>query len=173
MALMNVVRFESTNYDLNGFWSPVSSSIDWCERNYVISWYIAEYWNALSSFIILLTALAGVLQVQRRHLEFRFGLFHGSIILVGLGSVAFHGTLNYFGQMGDELPMIWTMLIWWYIMFQMEDNLLNTWSFTPIILFIYGGLFSIVHYTFAFTVVFQLHSALLIGIGFFHVFRYS
>jgi len=166
----NLIRFEKQEHDLDGFWAPVSSSIDWCERNYVVSWYIAEFWNSLSSFVIILFAIWGIMQVSERNLELRFWLFHGSIIFVGLGSICFHGTLTYFGQLGDELPMIWTMLIWWYILINMENNGNKLVGF---ILTVYGFIFSVVHCFQAFTTVFQVHSVLLILFGLFYVIRYS
>jgi len=171
---MIIKRFEEIlAKEIVGFWSPVSSSIDWCERNYVITWYIAEFWNSLSSFIIFATAVAGVLQAMKRKLELRFLLFHGSIIFVGLGSVAFHGSLTYFGQLGDELPMVWTMLIWWYILFKLENTNKNDSKLIPYSLAIYGAIFSIIHCFFAFTVFFQVHSTLLIAVGFLYIFKFS
>jgi len=171
---MIVKRFEENSlHDLVGFWSPVSSSIDWCERNYVISWYIAEFWNSMSSFIIFATAVAGILQAIKRKPELRFILFHGSIIFVGLGSVAFHGSLTYMGQLGDELPMVWTMLIWWYILFKMENTDENDSNLIPYFLMLYGAIFSVIHCLFAFTVFFQVHSTVLIVGGFLYVFKYS
>lgn len=32
----------SPAFDKVGYWSPNTSSIDWCENNYNISYYIAE-----------------------------------------------------------------------------------------------------------------------------------
>lgn len=33
----------SPAFDKVGYWSPNTSSIDWCENNYTMSYYIAEY----------------------------------------------------------------------------------------------------------------------------------
>lgn len=29
--------------DAEGYWGPPTSTLDWCEENYVSSYYIAEY----------------------------------------------------------------------------------------------------------------------------------
>ena len=32
-----------------GFWGKPTSLIDWCEENYVVTTYIAEFWNTIRS----------------------------------------------------------------------------------------------------------------------------
>ncbi|KAI8393790.1 uncharacterized protein BYT42DRAFT_18851 [Radiomyces spectabilis] len=31
-----------------GYWGPITSSVDWCEKNYTHWYYVAEWWNTLS-----------------------------------------------------------------------------------------------------------------------------
>ncbi|KAF9216724.1 Alkaline ceramidase 3 [Podila verticillata] len=90
-----------------GFWGPPTAS-DWCENNYDVTHYIAEFFNSLSSFSMILVGLAGVYL----HFKFekRFLLTFGSIVVVGIGSIAFHGTLLYPLQMLDEVPMVYSVL---------------------------------------------------------------
>ena len=91
-----------------GYWGPPTSSINWCERDYTHTPYIAEFYNTLSNLpIIVLSAWAYVrstrgpttqpIQVQHCYLY---------LLVVFVGSFAFHATLTYAGQIADEFPMI-------------------------------------------------------------------
>lgn len=86
---------------------PYSATIDWCEVNYEFSSYVAEFWNTLSSFLFCvfgLYSLYVVFKVKGERVEVLSALL---LVVVGLGSAAFHGTLRYTAQIMDEVPMIW------------------------------------------------------------------
>jgi len=153
-------RFEPTGNDLDGFWQ-VSSSIDWCERNYVVSWYIAEFWNSISSLIIVLCGVIDLMFAINMKAELRFKLYAFSVILVGWGTIAFHASLTYVGQIGDELPMVWCMMISWYILLTMEKKQNYSGNTLAKVLAIYCFVFSLVHTIGAFTVLFQIHFVVL------------
>jgi hypothetical protein len=34
------------------YWGSIDANIDWCEKNYTVTPYVAELWNALSSLPI-------------------------------------------------------------------------------------------------------------------------
>jgi dihydroceramidase len=56
------------------FWGHPDSNIDWCEHNYEVTPYVAEFWNAVSSVPILLLGVYGF-AMQPIHLgdrRFRF-----------------------------------------------------------------------------------------------------
>eukprot|EP00996_Jenningsia_fusiforme_P002783 NODE_3600_length_948_cov_15.323693_g3309_i0.p1 GENE.NODE_3600_length_948_cov_15.323693_g3309_i0~~NODE_3600_length_948_cov_15.323693_g3309_i0.p1 ORF type:complete len:249 (+),score=39.44 NODE_3600_length_948_cov_15.323693_g3309_i0:92-838(+) len=90
-----------------GYWGPVTSNVDWCEHNYVYTPYVAEFWNTLSSFPISFIALYGLIwSIYYKH-ELRVSLCFFFVIIVGLGSAAFHATLKSAAQALDELPMIY------------------------------------------------------------------
>ena len=74
-----------------GFWGPVSSSIDWCEHNYVISPYVAEFFNTLSNVGMIILGLLGMYFTWREGLETRYIATNTTLFLIGLGSAAFHG----------------------------------------------------------------------------------
>lgn len=93
-----------------GFWDGLAApaTVDWCEPNYAVSPYIAEFWNTTSSLWMTVLGLSGMLLLARRR---RFHGMFGGLALVGLGSAAFHGTLLRPAQALDELPMVFLSLL--------------------------------------------------------------
>ena len=45
-----------------GYWGDVDATIEWCERNYVVTPYVAEWWNTVTSLVVL---AGGTRVVQR------------------------------------------------------------------------------------------------------------
>lgn len=90
-----------------GYWGPPTSTLDWCEENYISTLYIAEFWNTISSgFMVLAPLLMVGVGVREGH-DRRFLLSFLAVAVVGIGSWLFHMTLLYSMQLMDELPMIW------------------------------------------------------------------
>ncbi|KAJ1719499.1 hypothetical protein LPJ53_005748 [Coemansia erecta] len=100
-------------HDTPGYWGDVTSSVDWCEKNYEWTPYIAEFFNSWSSLamVILGEACARMNPTGLR----AYTLLGRSITVVGVGSWLFHATLKYTMQMTDELPMLWALSIFCYI----------------------------------------------------------
>eukprot|EP00750_Incisomonas_marina_P022030 INCI4827.2.p1 GENE.INCI4827.2~~INCI4827.2.p1 ORF type:complete len:291 (-),score=14.41 INCI4827.2:374-1246(-) len=143
-----------------GFWGAVESSIDWCERNYAVSFYIAEYYNTISNVVLLGLGLWGVALCRKQHFENRFVAVYFGVAAIGLGSAMFHGCLSHVGQQGDETPMIWTILSWLYCLICMEPQYEEAhprwckflaYAFTGI-----GVAWAIIHYEFSFVLAFQM-----------------
>lgn len=103
------------------FWGIPTSSVDWCEKNYQVCHFIAEFWNTVTSSFIAIVGIVGLYLTIREKLERRFSFLYVLIILVGLGSVAFHGTLQLEHQLLDEVPMLWAMMGWVYIIYTMKS----------------------------------------------------
>ena len=59
--------------------------------------------------------------VHRGVLETRYHLAYLMIAIVGMGSVAFHGTLHRNCQMLDEVPMLWSAAITLFIILENES----------------------------------------------------
>jgi dihydroceramidase len=77
-----------------GYWGKPTSTVDWCEVNYEVTHYVAEFFNTFSSFAMVITGMMGVM-FHWRDLENRFLLGFLSVGIVGVGSAAFHGTLLF------------------------------------------------------------------------------
>ncbi len=93
--------------DAQGFWGRPTATIDWCEANYVVSYYVAEWWNTLSNVALLVLGVYGVRMCLREGMRDNVDLLllFGLIAVVGIGSAAFHGTLLKTSQQLDETPM--------------------------------------------------------------------
>jgi len=104
---MHKTVWNSREYVTEGFWGPISGSIDWCEANYQYSKYVAEMFNAVSNLTYIWLALFGVTMCQRERLPVKFALCYLGIAIVGVGSIMFHTTLRYDAQLLDELPMLY------------------------------------------------------------------
>ncbi|KAI8494558.1 Alkaline ceramidase 3, partial [Branchiostoma belcheri] len=124
--------------DYPGVWGKATATIDWCEENYVVTEYVAEFCKSLSFYrevfpkirarntisnlaMIIPPILAGIKAYQEK-LETRYVVSFFSILVVGVGSWCFHMTLLYEMQLFDELPMIWGSCIFVFDLFH---------SFTP------------------------------------------
>ena len=71
-----------------GLWGPITSSVDWCEKNYLYFSWVAEFWNSLSSFAMVGVGLAGM-WLNRGVLEARFMLAFFFVALLGLARFYF------------------------------------------------------------------------------------
>jgi len=91
---------------MEGYWGAVTSSIDWCEKNYAVSRYVAEFWNTVSCLPYLVVGFGAAYHAYHYKLPSRFIFANLLLVVVGLGSIAFHGTLQHHSQMWDEVPMV-------------------------------------------------------------------
>uniref|UniRef100_F6WLB3 Alkaline ceramidase n=1 Tax=Ornithorhynchus anatinus TaxID=9258 RepID=F6WLB3_ORNAN len=104
--------------DRAGYWGPTTSTLDWCEENYAVSFYIAEFWNTVSNLIMILPPLYGAVQTFNDGLEKRYLAAYLGVTVVGLGSWCFHMTLQYEMQLLDELPMIYSCCVFVYCLYE-------------------------------------------------------
>jgi len=96
------------------FWGEHTATVDWCETNYAVCRFIAEFWNTTSNLALILPALFGIAVFFKYPFEKRFLFAWLSLLTVGVGSWCFHMTLRYDMQLLDELPMIWGSCIFLY-----------------------------------------------------------
>ncbi|OMO88590.1 Ceramidase [Corchorus olitorius] len=142
---------------LSSFWGPVTST-EWCEKNYVYSSYIAEFFNTISNVPGILLALIGLINALRQRFEKRFSVLHISNMVLGIGSMLYHATLQRMQQQGDETPMVWELLLYFYILYSPDWHYRST---MPTFLFFYGAGFAVVHALFRFGIGFKVHYVIL------------
>ena len=82
-----------------------TSTVDWCEENYAVLSFVAEFWNTISSFALFYAGVKGYRDLSR----YKGSSIFFVLALVGLGSVAFHGILTVETQMLDEIPMVFIL----------------------------------------------------------------
>ena len=100
-----------------GYW-PHTANINFCEPDYEVTHYVAEFWNAASSIPMILTGVFGILLARQQKLGAEQALSYFGVGIVGCGSLAFHGTLMRTGQVLDEIPMLWGVLMLLYCAYQ-------------------------------------------------------
>jgi len=100
------------------FWGVPNSSINWCEYDYLYSPYVAEFWNSMSSLCMTIFGMVGryslidhvvgdpILADRSNNGLDRIWWTWVMLEIVGWGSVAFHGTLKWWSQALDEVPMV-------------------------------------------------------------------
>jgi dihydroceramidase len=85
----------------------ITSNMNWCEEDWVVSPYVAEWFNTLSSIPVAMFGLHGLIHVLRHGLGSLNASLHFLCLVIGIGSVWFHSQLSSTGQAADELPMLW------------------------------------------------------------------
>ncbi|KAL3575924.1 hypothetical protein D5086_021207 [Populus alba] len=79
---------------ISSFWGPVTSTTECCEKNYAYSSYIAEFHNTISNIPCVVLALVGLINALRQRFEKRFSVLHISNMILAIGSMIFHATLQ-------------------------------------------------------------------------------
>ncbi|GAB1310275.1 Alkaline ceramidase 3 [Madurella fahalii] len=83
-----------------GLWSPPTSAANFCEEDYAVTIYIAEFINALSSLAYSYLAFRFPGRA-RKHDSLSAALF-----FVGVTSTSYHATLRQGPQFSDDLSML-------------------------------------------------------------------
>ncbi|KAK6343467.1 Alkaline ceramidase 3 [Orbilia blumenaviensis] len=137
MTISSIFQPRPENPDV-GLWGLPTSSVNWCESDYTISFYIAEFFNSCSSLCMVSFGLLGQwslsylsknvnrsIRPRRPDPEIYDPLLENPLLvginriwltwfalqIVGWGSVAFHGSLQWWSQAFDEIPMVWTAIL--------------------------------------------------------------
>jgi hypothetical protein len=107
--------------DGKGHWGDKTANVNWCEADYAITIYVAEWWNTLSSFTMIFYGLFGLCK-HRKTVEPQYSLAFLVFMVVGFGSAGFHATLWRGMQLADELPMVWGNSVFIFILMTVEDQ---------------------------------------------------
>jgi len=103
--------------DAQGYWDK-TSSVNFCERDFEKSSYVAEFHNTWSSLVIIILPFLGLLY-SNPTAEWRFTLAYIVLMITGTGSMILHTTLSTVGQRLDEIPMLWMCVC---ILYCLLDN---------------------------------------------------
>ncbi|KAE9964299.1 hypothetical protein BLS_005878 [Venturia inaequalis] len=118
----------------DGYWSPITSTLNWCEearskpwaftkhrnnhsQDYYATPYVAEIVNTLTNSFFVYLGAKGIYNTLKEGHEKIFLTTFCGYLLVGTGSIFFHMTLKYPWQLVDELSMIYTTCIMFYATF--------------------------------------------------------
>ncbi|KAF1359431.1 alkaline phytoceramidase [Lizonia empirigonia] len=107
-------HFAGDPYALHGAWSPPTSTANFCEEDYAVSRYLAEYINSLTNLAYVYFALRYM--YQPKHVTLltpRVDFLSVSLLVLGVSSFLFHATLRHALQFADELSMLglaWSIL---------------------------------------------------------------
>ncbi|KAJ1999971.1 alkaline ceramidase ydc1, partial [Coemansia thaxteri] len=105
-----------------------TSTLDWCEENYVVSDYIAEFWNCLTNGMFVMMAALGIYNAVIHKQGKRIIACYVGLLFVGMGSACFHATLKYTTQLLDELPMLYLCAIGFYSLVEIEKTVKYGWK---------------------------------------------
>ena len=125
MPLLEIQRsFYDPSHD-HGYWSPSTSAANFCEEDYIVSHYVAEFMNTMSNVAYIYYALrpprifvahsvgAGRSVQNRMVLD----LPAIALMLVGVCSGLFHASMRAFPQWLDESSMYLLAASWMYVLF--------------------------------------------------------
>jgi dihydroceramidase len=156
------------------YWGNNTALIDFCEKNYDITIYIAEFFNTISNIVIILLALYGFKHSINNDFNYIFSIQYLSIVFVGIGSSLFHCTLRYTEQQLDEIPMMIGLFIWLYIIYKKEwIKYILLQKYLYIFLIKLCILYSILHIKYSFVTIFQITFALLVILSIYRIYKYN
>ncbi|XP_003745879.1 alkaline ceramidase 3 [Galendromus occidentalis] len=157
--------------DRLGYWGNQTSTLDWCEYNYEVSIYIAEFWNTLSNLFMIVPPLWAIYLGIRQQIGTRLLLCYLSLLVVGIGSWLFHMTLLYEMQLMDELPMVWGTLASSYTLYDIDADESKVNVKLALGLVLYGTIISVVYVTINIPEFHQAAYGLLVAVSFLYSFN--
>ncbi|KAI0477090.1 ceramidase [Xylariaceae sp. FL0804] len=104
-------HFGGDRHALSGAWSPPTSSANFCEEDYAMTIYLAEFINTLTNLAYVYFALKYMYGPGSRGiLAPKTDFMSISLLVLGIASFLFHATLRQNLQFADDLGMLG--LVW-------------------------------------------------------------
>ncbi|KAK3386530.1 ceramidase [Podospora didyma] len=107
-------HFAGDPHALSGAWSPPTSLANFCEDDYAFTRYLAEFINALTNLAYVYFALRSMYGPGSRGLLApKADSMSVSLLLLGIASFLYHGSLRQTLQFADDLSMLglaWSIL---------------------------------------------------------------
>lgn len=139
--------FSSLTGNTPGYWEPHTSSINFCEPDYHLLKFVAEFHNSWSSLFFTYVGLMGYLHGNPTK-EFRVSLLFIILMIIGFGSTALHTSLHWLWQSTDEVPMLWMTLSLLYFLNTIRREPGSALDKRSALCFLLLGLFqTIIYYT--------------------------
>ncbi|KAI0174129.1 ceramidase [Pestalotiopsis sp. NC0098] len=87
------------------YWGEQTSYLNFCEEDYTITRYVAEFINTLSSLTYIVLGVYGLWTIRHQPKLASRSVSYFALMGVGACSAGYHMTLKYHTQMSDELSM--------------------------------------------------------------------
>lgn len=102
----------------------MKSTVDWCEENYKVIPFIAEFWNTITGLFLCMSSFLFYKNNKKLTGKLNSYLFqaNNTLFIVGIGTMFFHGTLLYIFQLFDEIPMLLMTFDYMYILLTITKN---------------------------------------------------
>lgn len=98
-ALLTVAN---RNHNRTGYWGPPNALHQFCEPHYASTAYVAEFYNSISSLVFPAVAVYALTKSE----AWECAVCWVALAIVGLGSCAFHATMQWQHELWDEVPMV-------------------------------------------------------------------
>ncbi|KAK2594965.1 alkaline ceramidase ydc1 [Conoideocrella luteorostrata] len=108
------IRFDGDTYSLMGVWGPPTSRANFCEEDYGLTFYLAEFINSLTNLAYVYLALRYMYGPGSRGMFApKLDFMSISLLGLGIGSFSFHASLRQTLEFADEFSMLgltWSLL---------------------------------------------------------------
>ncbi|KAF7585710.1 hypothetical protein BBP40_010247 [Aspergillus hancockii] len=98
-----------SNSTADPFWGPQTAKSNFCEEDYEVTRYIAEFINSLTNLAYIFYGAYGIRKLRQKSYTDAFrAVPYWGLVAVGICSAVFHVSMKYHTQMLDDLSMLFT-----------------------------------------------------------------